>query len=45
MRMLKKTGLVVLLSIAGLALAQDPWSREGTISTDMSSYAAALSEI
>lgn len=39
MRMLTKTGLAVLLLIAGLALAQDPWSREGTISTDLNSYA------
>ena len=34
-----KNGLLVLALLAGVALAQDPWSREGTISTDLRSYA------
>ena len=31
--------LLTGIAIVGVAFAQDPWSREGTISTDMNSYA------
>ena len=39
MKTLRKTGLVCLLLVTGFALAQDPWSREGEITTDTNSYA------
>ena len=36
---MKKVLPIIFLLLADVGLAQDPWSREGTISTDLDSHA------